>query len=472
MSLTFSKAERIAGFSPALFRKALRAYAGRMDPGRLICAALFRDAPQGAIVYEEALARGMILPPGQESAETSTGRRGITCAGVAVLQSTSSRTPKEKAQKHLADFLDRIDVLNASLSATRRVEEVWIFGSMLREVETVGDIDLAVSFSCGMPELEGAARQEEVLRQFRARRGPSKFIGSMIGMEEWMVSDAAFGGRMPTIFSGFHHGHDDLIALGVPCQLVYARARGGCVADPVLPRHPKSRGRKRGTPPVVTKDTLRPTPLQPMDARWITGYDGREVICPHRLFRTNRALVRSLFPVNDLDVDMQVITDKETSRSREGECCGDEHHGGNAIHAGYPRDGRRMVGLAIKDQVSTSAVEMERSIVTGPAPALNVTFHHPKASLGPVMNANMAGLIATLLLADAERLVRRQMESASFSPVAIQIALAEGDQENLTGRILANIVASLLRQHIGKVRENIEADTRATSVPEISVSIL
>lgn len=54
------------------------------------------------------------------------------------------RTPLAKAQAILDEFLARAHALNSDENAVCYVEEVWLFGSMLRGAETVGDIDLAL----------------------------------------------------------------------------------------------------------------------------------------------------------------------------------------------------------------------------------------------------------------------------------------------------------------------------------------
>ncbi len=469
MTLTFSASDRIAGFSPALFRKTLRTFAGRSNPGQLIGQALFSDTRQGAIVYEECLDRGMIQPPGVDESRTRRTHRGVTAAGISVIGSASSRMPKAKAEKCLSDLLDRIEAMNASPDTTRLIDEIWVFGSMLRDVETVGDIDIAVVSSCGRPDLEGKARIKEITRQFRDRRGPYKSIDSMIGMEEWLEKTAIFGGRMPKIFSGFHGGYDDLLALAVPCRLVYDRSRGGRVSDPVLPRHPKSTGRHASILPATTVEDIQPVSLRPMDARWVCGYDETMTVWQHPIFRNSPAMRRDIFPVNGMYADMWVISSESQMLNRIEGGAGKPWRPA-ALKTRQPFDCRHMTGLMIQDQFSSSAVRMERNIdISETAALLNVVFHSPEASTGSALHENMPGLAAVIILADMERLVRRQMEDASRVPVSVRISLAEGEGSNLSGLMLADAVAKAIRRNVGEMVEAIEAENPASYVSQVVV---
>lgn len=469
MTLTFSSSDRIAGFSPALFRKALRTFAGRSNPGQLIGRALFSDTRQGAIVYEECLDRGMIQPHGLDESRTQRAHRGVTAAGISVISSASSRMPKAKAEKCLSDLLDRIDVMNASQDAMRLIDEIWIFGSMIRDVETVGDIDIAVVSSRGRPDLDGDLRLEEIARQFRERRGPQKSIDSMVWMQDWLVTTAVFGGRVPKIFSGFHGGYDDLLALAVPCRLIYDRSRGGRVSDPVLPRHPQSTGRHVSISPATTIEDIQPVSLRPMDARWVSGYDETMAIRQYPMFRNSPAMRSDLFPVNGMYADAQVISSEAQMLNRIEGSAGKSWRP-VALKTSRPFDCRHMAGLVIQDQFSSSAVRMERNIdISMTAASLDVVFHSPEASIGPALHENMPGLAAVIILADVERLVRRQMEDISRVPVFVRISLADGEGGNLSGLMLADDVADAVCRNVGAIVEAIEAENPASYVPQVGI---
>ena len=68
---------------------------------------------------------------------------------------TKPRTPLAQAQEVLDGFLRRVDALNCDPNAVRYIDQVWLFGSVLRGQDTVGDIDLAL-VTARRPEYIGA----------------------------------------------------------------------------------------------------------------------------------------------------------------------------------------------------------------------------------------------------------------------------------------------------------------------------
>ena len=83
-----------------MFKQSLRAYSGRLDPGALIdLRSLFPLRRDGAIVFEEALDRGLIDP---SSLRPTADGEALTRAKM------QPRTPIGRADVVLERLLDRI----------------------------------------------------------------------------------------------------------------------------------------------------------------------------------------------------------------------------------------------------------------------------------------------------------------------------------------------------------------------------
>ena len=137
MGISFHKDMRIAGYRPATFKNGLLGLERTRSPASMIdLKSVFPQRRDGAIVFEECLNRRLI--------ETQDGFQ-LTPGGEAMVRGkTKPRMPLAKAQALLDEFLARVHALNSDENAVRYVDEVWLFGSVLRGAETVGDIDLAL----------------------------------------------------------------------------------------------------------------------------------------------------------------------------------------------------------------------------------------------------------------------------------------------------------------------------------------
>jgi hypothetical protein len=140
MGVSFGRDILIAGYKPAVFKNALRGFMRTRSPGNLIdLKSVFPLRRDGAIVFEECLDRGLIeLQDGFAVSE-----KGETVARGRVVR----RTPLAQAQMILDDFLRHVEMVNHDPDAVRYVERVWVFGSLMRGEEAVGDIDLALETS-------------------------------------------------------------------------------------------------------------------------------------------------------------------------------------------------------------------------------------------------------------------------------------------------------------------------------------
>lgn len=82
-----------------------------------------------------------------------TTRKGNTLAGASAARPAN----RAKAEQRLAEFLERVDRINADDAYVYRVTKVALFGSMLSESPTVGDIDVAIELT---PRYDAEAMEE------------------------------------------------------------------------------------------------------------------------------------------------------------------------------------------------------------------------------------------------------------------------------------------------------------------------
>lgn len=417
MGVTFDRDMRIAGFRPSAFKAALRAYDRTRDRASFLdlksIVPMQRDA---AIILEECLDRWLIDPSTFKVTD-----RGMTVARAKV----TARTPLAKARAVLSELLDRIDLLNADPEAVTRVDEVWLFGSLMRHENSVGDIDLAISRSRDARFGDKLHLQDEEAKRLVARfKDAPQFFDWPWERIDWLYKRAIFGARRPPLLSGAQDGTTDLQSLAVPCRLIYDRARGGRVDDPVLPRHPDSPGRANTLSPPEDMPDLTPAPLQPMDARWITGFTGWQSVSPYHIFRGWTEECRRLFPGYPDALRIAASADELAAIgfSRAGV-------------TGVPLDGRTAVVVADISKRRDTRVTLTRAIdATGDGAILRAALvdaeckGNPKYR-DPLAMRYMAAAISLILAADAERVLRRASEEGRDPRVTIALCGADLPEE-------------------------------------------
>lgn len=413
MGISFERGDSIAGYPVSLYKRALSSYLRTNDPGCLInLRSVFGCRRVGAVVYEECLDRGLI--------EQETGV--VTEEGMVVLRSKSAaRTPLAKAQQILGDFLNRIDALNSDPEAIRVVDQVWLFGSLMRAEPTVGDIDLAITRNRHERFNDSADSQSKEATRLIALHAdaPQSWAGPWQCIE-WLYRRALYGRRRHPLLAGVQEGTEDLESLGVPCQLIYDRARGGRVNDPILPRHPSSSGRSEEVGPQPAKPSFSAAVLRPMDARWISGYDPSGEISPLDIFGDWTEKCRKLFQTYPHNTRLiadgfQPFNFPWTPPSAKA----------------AQIDGRANVVIASAVGRAGLAITLNRQItVEETGGVLAASFHDMVArrerdcgDLGFL--APMIATAALILAADAERIVRRMADNGHTPAVDIVIAGAE-----------------------------------------------
>jgi predicted nucleotidyltransferase len=86
-----------------------------------------------------------LLEPSEHFSKKDRATYEVSTPGLA-LASASAAKPitRETASRVLREFMDRVQVINASDEYPYKVESVVLFGSMLSDKERLGDVDLAV----------------------------------------------------------------------------------------------------------------------------------------------------------------------------------------------------------------------------------------------------------------------------------------------------------------------------------------
>ena len=408
MGISLERDLRIAGYRASIFKNALAGYLRTESPASFVdLKSVFPHRRDGAIVCEECVDRGLI--------DRSNG--AVTEAGMTIVRSkVAARTPLKKAKEVLQAFLERVDQLNQDPDAISQVDEVWLFGSLMREEATVGDIDLAIARS-------SSHRFEDLdARILQAKALLAKISGAPLDWRmpwdriDWLYRRALFGARRHPLLAGAKDGMEDLAALGVPCRLIYDRARGGCVDDAIVPLHPKSNGRLNTIVPFPVVPDLTPAQLQPMDARWVAGYDCWGSVSPYDIFRGWTNECRGLFPeypktlrIAAFGDDLRDFPWRPKSLKQPG------------------IDGRAAVAIISATKFWGTCITLNRSIheVSGEA-VLQASFsdlllHRSRKYIDYSTLPEMVSAVSLILAVDAERIIRRAIERDASAKLTIQI---------------------------------------------------
>lgn len=421
MGITFERDLQIAGYRPSVVKNALRGFMRTHSPGNIVdLKSIFCLRRDGAIVFEECLDRGLILLDGD-------GFK-ITDKGEALIRGKAKpRTQLAQAQALLDDFLQRVDQLNSDAEAVRYVDEVWLFGSLMRREKTVGDIDLAlVTTRRAKYQADYEGMQRHLDRVLSTRKDVPVTRGLVWSAEHWITERALFGAKRHPLYAGVQEGISDLASLGVPCRLIYDRLRGGRVDDPILDRHPKSNGRRDDIDPPTTMPDLVPSiDLRPMDARWVAGFCSWGSVSPYCIFRGWTDDAHRLFP--RYPDGLRVLGD------------------GYELHS-YPWAPRRLKsgGLDARSAIllanatphwGTSIVLRRRIDRTSATWTLRASFedlelHRSRTRVNVATLSDMAAAAALILAVDAERIIRRVAEDRSDATMLISLGGCQNEDVN------------------------------------------
>jgi len=277
MGVNLPKGITLAGFTLTQVKQALKTYARTGREENFFEVKSFAPSRmEAATLYEELLERKFVDP------KATSYEHYLTEAGLAMAGGKARRSPLRTARRVLDELLARIAHMNEEAAPLNLVERVWLFGSVMHGQETVGDIDLAIE------TVRNPAFGHEASRSARLRELIDQAPDHLLYYQKlsWHEERCIFSERRHPLLAGAQIGSHDLEQLGVPCQLIFDRGRGGRVEDDAVPRHPNSPGRSNGMgAPRQLPDLAPLSPLpRPMDARWMSAYSIDGHISPHRLF--------------------------------------------------------------------------------------------------------------------------------------------------------------------------------------------
>lgn len=283
MGVNLPKGATLAGFRLAQVKLALKGYARTGDEENFLkMESLAPSRMEAAALYEELLERKLIDP------NAVSQEHYLTEAGLAIAEGKTRRSPLSTARRVLDDLLVRVEQMNEQSAPLDVVQRIWLFGSVMRGEATVGDIDLAIETA------HNPAFGDDASRSLRLRELVDEAPNHLLYFQKlyWHQERGIFGVRRHPLLAGAHMGSDELQRLGVPCQLVFDRSRGGRVDDEIVPRHPASPGRSNemNAPRELPDLTPLSSVPSPMDARWMSAYQIDGHISPHRLFTERRTI--------------------------------------------------------------------------------------------------------------------------------------------------------------------------------------
>lgn len=423
MGINFDRDMQIAGYRPAVFKDALSGFMRTRSVGNMIdLKSVFPLRRDGAIVFEECLDRGLIAP--------TDGDFEIIEAGKVIARAKAvRRTPLAQAKAQLEDFLRRVDKLNHDPNAVRYVDQVWLFGSLMRGEETVGDIDLALQTTRRPEYMQDYEAMTRHLNNVLSRHDdvPTTRNPFWSG-ETWLTERSLYGRRRHPLLAGIHDGLDQLVGLSVPCQLIYDRGRGGRISDPVLSRHPQSAGRRDDVEPPADMPDLSPRDLRPMDARWVAGFSKWGGVSPYDIFRGWTDDAHKIFP--HYPEGLRVFGDDHEPR---GDRWTPKRLKGDVL------DGREAIALVNATPYSGSSIVLRRHLTKTPTSwTLHAWFedlelYRSRKRVDLSTLPDIAGAAALIIAVDAERMLRRLAEESPNTPLQVKLARRDLGDDVSTG---------------------------------------
>jgi len=207
---------------------------------------------QNAIATEVAVQAGLL----------DRHQQTLTDLGQAVAGSTSKpRLAKTKAAKILAELLQSAARCNADPDVTHNISEIWLFGSHARGADTVGDIDLIITWE-RKPHLTFDEAEKMIFAQYTAQ-----YIAwaNPWDMQTTILSRHLFGVKRNSAISATTN-IDLLISMAEPCMKIFDIANG-IIDDPqLLDKHPKATVRSDSMRTRIAADdrdrllTFKPSP--------------------------------------------------------------------------------------------------------------------------------------------------------------------------------------------------------------------
>jgi len=170
----------IAGYSALEVRDFVRRYRFIKFFAEAAEEALVLSPRTAAVFMNKLVDLGFI-----ETTGTSDRRKvfQVTNRGLALANASAARPIHRKtAERVLAQFLERVQLVNSTHEYAYRVEHVVLFGSMLSDIDRLGDVDVAVQLQ---PKVsEDAALEEWSMARRRAAEAKGR---NFYGVLDWAM---------------------------------------------------------------------------------------------------------------------------------------------------------------------------------------------------------------------------------------------------------------------------------------------
>jgi|GEM_PF-3329741 len=270
MALTFARGHTIHGVPATNMKTALRSYSKGKHAARfLLQKSIFPSVVHAAHAYEIATATNLI----------DTDARELTEVGRAVAQSRSiTKQPIRKARETLTKFLDHIATVNADPDRDITIERIYLYGSVMRNDPTVGDIDLQIEVERGPKWAKNFDGFYAAMTDLVAEYSPSYNDHGMMGAIDKGFEYIVFGQRKPQILAGAQINAGQLELIPAPCQLIYTSVEGVDLDAPIKPNHPDYNPDEEGSDQAARISQLPEAQIdatKPIDARFISQHNPR-----------------------------------------------------------------------------------------------------------------------------------------------------------------------------------------------------
>lgn len=230
--LSFPRGATIAGFPVTALKAILRS----IDRTNSLHSAQSLQSTgltrlQNAIATEVAMQAGLI----------DRQHLSLTDLGYAFVASTSkARLPKAKAANILAELLQSALRCNTDPEITHNVSEIWLYGSHARGADTVGDIDLVITWS-RKPHLTHDESEQIIQDEYNQRYTA---WATPWDQQKLILNRYLYGAKRHSALS-VTSDLDTLIAMAEPCMKVFDIASGIIDNPQLLDKHPKATVRSK-----------------------------------------------------------------------------------------------------------------------------------------------------------------------------------------------------------------------------------
>lgn len=124
----------------------------------------------------------------KHSEQEGTPLYALTQNGEALAQVSAAKPIRRKtAERILEQFMERVHKVSANAEYLYRVDDAILFGSMLSDVERLGDVDVAINLEPKVSDCD--ARREWSRRQRRVAVEAGRSLGTIVEQAYWPMQE-------------------------------------------------------------------------------------------------------------------------------------------------------------------------------------------------------------------------------------------------------------------------------------------